>query len=62
MKIFEYSYGIRYGAGCGIVIAKTKELAIEMVMKNPYSEPVEDLELKEIDKSVSQVIDHSWCE
>ena len=62
MKIFEYSYHINYGNGCGIVIAKTKELAIEMVMKNPYASPIENLELKEIDKSVSQVVDHSWCE
>ena len=61
MKIFEYSYYIHYGNGCGIVIAKTKELALEMVMKNPYASP-KDLELKEIDKSVSQVVDHSWCE
>jgi len=31
-------------------------------MKNPYASPIENLELKEIDKSVSQVVDHSWCE
>jgi hypothetical protein len=62
MKIFEYGYYILYGRGVGIVIAETKELAIEMVMKNPYSTPVEDFELKEIDTSISQVIDHSWCE
>jgi len=61
MKLFKYSYDIPYGQGCGVVIAKTKEEAIEMIKQKPYY-GIKDLEIEEVDINVSQIIDHSWSE
>jgi len=61
LKMFSYTYDIPYGNGCGIVIAKTKEIAIEMIRVSPYS-TLNDFEIEEIDVSTPQLIDHSWSE
>jgi hypothetical protein len=61
MKLFKYTYDISYGQGCGIVLAKTKEKAIEMIEEKPYH-GIKDLEVEEVDIKISQIIDHSWSE
>jgi len=64
MKCFEYEYFIQYGNGCGIVFAESKAEACKMIKCNPpyrHSELI-DLEIKEIDVSKPQIIDHSWAE
>jgi hypothetical protein len=67
MKVFEYTYYDRWGAGQGIVIAESEEGAIAL-MREPYSadkitsELFPELVFEEIDVTKSQVIDHSWCE
>jgi len=61
MKLFKYTYDISYGQGCGIVLAKTREKAIEMIKQKPYC-GIKDLEVEEVDIKVSQIIDHSWSE
>ncbi|MFA5247913.1 MAG: hypothetical protein WCX79_00570 [Candidatus Paceibacterota bacterium] len=61
MKLFKYAYDISYDQGCGVVLAKTKETAIEMIKQKPYY-GVKDLEVEEVDIKVSQIIDHSWSE
>ena len=61
MKLFEYSYSIPYGSGCGVIIAKNKDDALKMVLDHPY-EKVIDLEIQEIDIQKPQILDHSWSE
>jgi hypothetical protein len=61
LKAFEYNYSIRYGSGCGIVFAETKEEAIKMINEKPYA-MVRDLEVEEIDISKPRIFDHSWQE
>ena len=66
MKVFEYTYYIPYEYGTGIVIADSKEEAVEMMLE-PYSEKdynklFPQLEFTEIDVNRKEVIDHSWSE
>jgi len=66
MKIFEYTYNIRWGEGQGIVIAESIEEADRM-LREPYREEDRSslfpgLIFEEIDITKSQVIDHSWVE
>ena len=61
LKLFNYEYDIPYGRGQGVILAKTKKEANELLHYAPYS-PVINLELTEIDLSESQIIDHSWSE
>ena len=71
MRLFEYSYHISYGNGCGIVIAESLEEAIEMmkqdavsikIRKATFEETYPDFEITEIDLSVKQIVDYSYEE
>jgi len=66
MKVFKFKYYERWGAGQGIIIAETKEIAIKIMIAPYLPEPLEEifpkLELKEIDISTPCVLDFSWSE
>jgi hypothetical protein len=64
MKVYKYTYLIRWGEGQGIVIAESIEDADKM-LREPYREQdrpslFPELDFEEIDITKPQVIDHSW--
>jgi len=61
MKVFTYEYDIRYGQGAGVVVAGTKEEAIEIINHELYC-TVEDLKVTELDISKPTIVDMSWEE
>jgi hypothetical protein len=61
MKLYRYTYYLPYGDGCGVVLAESKNEAKKMILERPYA-IVRDLEIKEIDMSKKQILDHSWSE
>ena len=70
MKLWKYWFEIHYGVGQGIVIADTKEEAMELVKNEaPYLEWVRkndavanSLEIEEEVEFKKGVIDFSWLE
>ena len=63
MKVFQYTYDITWGNGCGFVVAKNLESAITK-LNDCESEmyPLINLIVEEIDLTKSEIYDFSWSE
>ena len=67
MKLWEYTFNIRFGEGQGFVLAETKDRAIEFI-KSTFAyemwkeETDVDLTVWEIDITEEYVSDMSWTE
>lgn len=67
MPIYTYEYQIKYGKGQGIVVAKSRKKAVELVKESPYyinnsSGGRLKLTVIKLSNGKPQIYDFSWSE